>query len=204
MGMGSTGVFPWFPYLYSSSTKAFDSTSKCDTYVSTEGRLRADAAPFLRLFRESLYGEVPIVVPAVLETIYRGFVSLATEKRGGEQKKKKKDKKPAYDTTLITNLMESISFGPRAQSLCILTEKYFCRRSRVDHDDGDVPQLDLINGAVLFRPEAILLGGICANLGQVSNQRQSARTLHTLDAGGITNELVKDDIEDGGEDGCGG
>lgn len=163
--------------------------------------MRADAAPFLRLFRESLYGEVPIVVPAVLETIYIGFVSPTTE--GAETEEKDKDKKPAHDTTPITNLMESISFGPRAQSLRILTEKHFCRRSRVDHDDGDVPQLNLIHGAVLFRPEAILLRGIFANLGQVSNQRQSARTLHTLDAGGITNELIKDDIEDGGEDGCG-
>jgi hypothetical protein len=29
---------------------------------------KADAAPFLLLFNESLKGEVPIVVPAVLET----------------------------------------------------------------------------------------------------------------------------------------
>lgn len=60
--------------------------SKCDTYVSTEGRLRADAAPFLRLFRESLYGEVPIVVPAVLETIY--IDSSVLLQKGGNEKTK--------------------------------------------------------------------------------------------------------------------
>jgi hypothetical protein len=32
-----------------------------------DGRLRADAAPFLLLFSESLYGDVPIVVPAVFD-----------------------------------------------------------------------------------------------------------------------------------------
>ena len=40
-------------------------------YVCTEGLFNADAAPFLRRFSESLKGDVPIVVPAVLETTCR-------------------------------------------------------------------------------------------------------------------------------------
>ena len=39
-------------------------------YVSTDGRFRADAAPLRRRVRDSLYGAVPIVVPAVFETSY--------------------------------------------------------------------------------------------------------------------------------------
>lgn len=39
-------------------------------YVAIEGLLSADAAPLRRRLRDSLNGDVPIVVPAVLESTY--------------------------------------------------------------------------------------------------------------------------------------
>lgn len=69
IGIGFTGFFPASPYLTSSEMKSFVSRSRCGTYVWIEGLFKADAAPFLRLFRDSLYGDVPMVVPAVFDRI---------------------------------------------------------------------------------------------------------------------------------------
>jgi hypothetical protein len=51
-----------------------------------EGLLRAEAAPLRRRFRESLKGDVPIVVPAVFERTYtrqlRAFSDSNRNRRG--------------------------------------------------------------------------------------------------------------------------
>lgn len=65
-----------------------DSRSRWGTYVSTEGRFNADAAPLRRRFKDSLYGEVPIVVPAVFETIYR-IPDVTSQPKENEKKRDK-------------------------------------------------------------------------------------------------------------------
>lgn len=39
-------------------------------YVAMDGLFKADAAPLRLHFKESLYGDVPMVVPAVLDKTY--------------------------------------------------------------------------------------------------------------------------------------
>lgn len=153
--------------------------------MSTEGRFSADAAPFLRLFRESLYGEVPIVVPAVLETIYS--VSTNSSKQYSK-----------------TNLVESIKLGSGAERLSILPKQHLRRRRRVHNDDGDIAKLDLIDSPVFFGPHAILLSGVRADMPQVTDQGPARWALHALDAGRRAHKFIEDDVEDWGDDGgCG-
>jgi len=126
-----------------------------------------------------------MVVPAVLETIYGVSASFYV----GDATRVSKCNS--------TNLVKRIEFRPRAQSLRILTEEDLCRCSRINHDYGNVAQLDLIHGSELPRPYTILLRGVRSNLGQIPDQRQACRPLHTLDAGRRANELVEYDIEEG-------
>ena len=114
-----------------------------------------------------------MVVPAVLETIYQ-TPALAHQKPHGN-----------LDDMYLssTHLVESIEFRPRAQRLSILTEQHLRRRSRVDHDDGNIAQLNLINGTKLLRPSPILFRGVYSDLGQISNQGKTHGTLEAFYSG---------------------
>lgn len=67
MGMQSTPTVPARQDSNASLTNSLVSRSRCETYVAMDGLLSAEAAPFRRRLSESLNGDVPIVVPAVLE-----------------------------------------------------------------------------------------------------------------------------------------
>lgn len=111
-----------------------------------------------------------------------------------------KDVRNRIAYSFSAHLVESIKFGSRAQSLRILTKQHLGRRSRVDHDDRDIPQLNLIHGTKLLRPRTILLRRVDPDLGQISNQWKAGRALQTLDSGRRPNELVENDIEQRGQD----
>jgi hypothetical protein len=92
--------------------------------------------------------------------------------------------------------VEGIKFRTRAEGLRILSEKHLGCGRRVYDNHRDVSQLDLVHGSVGLGPEAILFGGVCADLGEVSYQRQTARALEAGHTGRRPDELVDDDIDD--------
>src|SRR5690242_5885022 len=68
IGMGSTPTVPAPPASNPSLMKSLVSRSRWSIYVAILGLFSADAAPFLLLFKLSLNGLVPIVVPAVFDS----------------------------------------------------------------------------------------------------------------------------------------
>lgn len=58
----------------------------------------------------------------------------------------------------------------------------FCGCSRINHYDGDISELNLIDGPVCLRPDTILFCCILPDLGEVTDQRQATRALKAGDA----------------------
>ncbi len=95
--------------------------------------------------------------------------------------------------------MESIEFRSGAQGLSILSKQCLGCCCRIDHDHGDVSQLDLIHTTMSLRPLAILLGGVLPNLPQVPDQRKPAWASKTRDSSCFAEKFVHDEIQDARE-----
>lgn len=116
-------------------------------YRITDRRLSAESTPFQRRFEESLYGDVPIVVPAVFEGTSERIMNLLF-----------------VVIRSLAYFVEGVEFGPRAQSLRTLFKNGFNSRSRVNHRDWNVAQLDPIYSSILLRLGALPLSNFCAYL----------------------------------------
>jgi hypothetical protein len=92
--------------------------------------------------------------------------------------------------------VKCVKFRPRAQRLGILTKYCPGRRSRVNHNDRNVPQLDLIHGTKLFCPPSILLGSIGPDLPYISNDGKATRTLEACKPGIVPLNLSEKDVEE--------
>jgi hypothetical protein len=95
----------------------------------------------------------------------------------------------------VTNLVKCVKFWPRAQGLSVLTKYCPSRRSRVNHNDWNIPQLDLIHGTKLFCPPSILLGSICSDLPYISNDWKSTGTLEACNSSTVPLNLSEEDVE---------
>lgn len=81
----------------------------------------------------------------------------------------------------------------------MLAKDVSCSASRVDDDDGDIAQLDLVHLAKLLGPLSVLVGGVDANVPKVPNDRQARGTFHVADSSIVADDLIDEEVDDGGE-----
>jgi hypothetical protein len=92
--------------------------------------------------------------------------------------------------------VKCIKFWPRAQGLGVLTKYCPGRRSRINHNYWNIPQLDLIHGTELLCPSSILLGSICPDLPYISNDWKATGTLEAGKPSIVPLNLSEKDVEE--------
>lgn len=91
--------------------------------------------------------------------------------------------------------MESVKFWSRAQRLSICAKDRPGCGGRVDNDDRDVAEHDLVDVTILLRPLAVPFGSVDANVPDIANQWQPAWPLHVGEAQIVSDDLVDEEVD---------
>jgi hypothetical protein len=92
--------------------------------------------------------------------------------------------------------VKCVKFWPRAQGLGVLTKYCPGRRRRVNYNDRNIPQLNLIHGTKLLCPLSILLGRIFPDLPYIPNDWKPTGTLEAYKPSIVPLNLSEKNVEE--------
>ena len=93
--------------------------------------------------------------------------------------------------------MEGVEDGPARQRLAVVAEDLACGFGTVDDEDGDVAQLDLVDGAVAVRPLPVRLGRVGTDVRDVADERPAGWTGERAEAGLVAEVFIVEEVGQG-------